>query len=98
LRNGTEGPELGKEVYIGEDCWLGGNVIILPGVTVGRGSTIGAGSVVTKDIPPFHVAAGNPARILRKVQTAMDPEQNVERVPAAVDDVEGAEVPMSKQN
>lgn len=48
VRNGTEGPELGKDINIGEDCWLGGNVIVLPGVTIGRGCTIGAGSVVTK--------------------------------------------------
>lgn len=48
VRNGTNGPELGKEIHIGEDCWLGGHVIILPGVTLGRGVTIGAGSVVTK--------------------------------------------------
>jgi acetyltransferase-like isoleucine patch superfamily enzyme len=51
LRNGTAGLELGKEVHIEEDCWLGGNVIICPGVRVGRGSTIGAGSVVTKVSP-----------------------------------------------
>ena len=48
VRNGMDGPELGKEINIGEDCWLGGNVIVLPGVTIGKGSTIGAGSVVTK--------------------------------------------------
>ena len=48
VRNGTNGPELGKPIVIGEDCWLGGNVIILPGVTLGRGVTVGAGSVVTK--------------------------------------------------
>jgi acetyltransferase-like isoleucine patch superfamily enzyme len=51
LRNGTAGPEFGKEVHIEEDCWLGGNVTICPGVRVGRGSTIGAGSVVTKVSP-----------------------------------------------
>lgn len=51
VRNGTLGPETGKEIHIGEDCWLGGNVIVLPGVTIGRGSTIGAGSVVTKVCP-----------------------------------------------
>ena len=39
---------MGKEIHIGEDCWIGGNVTILPGVTIGRGSTVGAGSVVTK--------------------------------------------------
>lgn len=48
LRNGTEGPELGKEIHVGEDCWLGGNVIVLPGVRIGKGCSIGAGSVVNK--------------------------------------------------
>ncbi|PGH36154.1 hypothetical protein GX50_01009 [[Emmonsia] crescens] len=71
LRNGTKGPELGKEVHIGEDCWIGGNVDILPGVTIGKGATVGAGSVVTKDVPAFHVAAGNPAKILRRIETSM---------------------------
>ena len=51
VRNGTEGPEMGKEIHIGDDCWLGGNVIVLPGITIGQGSTIGAGSVVTKVFP-----------------------------------------------
>jgi len=74
LRNGIQGPEDGKPITVGEDCWFGGNVIVLPGVTIGRGVTIGAGSVVTKDIPAFHVAAGNPARIIRKITpTAPDP-------------------------
>jgi len=50
LRNGIQGPELGKPIDIGEDCWFGGNVIVLPGVTIGRGVTVGAGSVVTKGI------------------------------------------------
>ena len=48
VRNGLAGPESGKPINIGADCWLGGNVIILPGITIGRGSTVGAGSVVTK--------------------------------------------------
>lgn len=48
VRNGTRGPELGKPIVIGEDCWLGGNVTILPGVTIGDGAVVGAGSVVTK--------------------------------------------------
>jgi acetyltransferase-like isoleucine patch superfamily enzyme len=52
LRNGTEGPELGKEIYVGEDCWFGGNVIVLPGVRIGKGCSIGAGSVVTKVTSP----------------------------------------------
>lgn len=48
VRRGMNGPEFGKPVTIGEDCWIGGNVTILPGVTVGDGCTVGAGSVVTK--------------------------------------------------
>ncbi|KAJ5698284.1 trimeric LpxA-like protein [Penicillium macrosclerotiorum] len=68
LRNGTNGPELGRPINVGEDCWIAGNVIVLPGVTIGDGCTIGAGSVVTKDVPACHVAAGNPARIIRKIE------------------------------
>jgi acetyltransferase-like isoleucine patch superfamily enzyme len=48
LRNGTKGPELGLPIDIGEDCWIGGSVQILPGIKVGKGCVIGAGSVVTK--------------------------------------------------
>lgn len=48
VRNGTKGPEAGAEIHIEDDCWIGGAVTILPGVTIGRGSTVGAGSVVTK--------------------------------------------------
>lgn len=48
VRKGTTGPEDGREIHIGEDCWIGGNATILPGITIGRGSTVGAGSVVTK--------------------------------------------------
>nr|POE59364.1 putative acetyltransferase [Quercus suber] len=48
VRNGTKGPELGGEIHIGEDCWIGGNVTILPNVKIGRASVVGAGSVVTK--------------------------------------------------
>lgn len=47
-RNGLKGPEFGKPVTIGQDCWIGGSAIILAGVTIGNGSTIGAGSVVTR--------------------------------------------------
>jgi|SRR6187402_3409492 len=68
LRNGIKGPELGSPINIGEDCWFGGNVTVCPGITIGRGVTVGAGSVVTKDVPAFHVVAGNPARIIRKIE------------------------------
>ncbi|TDZ13718.1 Maltose O-acetyltransferase [Colletotrichum spinosum] len=67
LRNGTRGPEYGKPIKIGPDCWFGGNCVVLPGVTIGRGVTVGAGSVVTKDVPDFVAVAGNPARIIRDV-------------------------------
>lgn len=59
--------EFAKEVKIGNDCWIGGCALILPGVTIGDGCTIGAGSVVTHDIPPFSVAVGSPARVIKKV-------------------------------
>ncbi len=53
-------------VAIEDGCWIGGGVIILPGVTIGKGCVIGAGSVVTKDIPENSVAVGNPCRVIRK--------------------------------
>jgi len=59
--------ELAFPIKIGKDCWIGGNVTILPGVTIGDGSTIGAGSVVVKDIPPYCVAAGNPAKVIKRL-------------------------------
>lgn len=59
--------EYGIAVTIGSNCWIGGNTVICPGVTVGDCSVIGAGSVVTKDIPPRVVAAGNPCRVIREI-------------------------------
>lgn len=52
-----------KKIVIGNDVWIGGNVIILPGVTVGDHSIIGAGAVVTKDVPEWAIVAGNPATV-----------------------------------
>jgi maltose O-acetyltransferase len=52
-------------VTISDDVWIGMRVIVLPGVTIGRGAIIGAGAVVTKDVPPYCVAVGNPARVVR---------------------------------
>ncbi|EAT92477.1 mannose-1-phosphate guanylyltransferase [Parastagonospora nodorum] len=60
--------EYGRPVVIGDDCWIGGNVVILPGVTIGRGCTIGAMSVVSRDIPDFSVAMGQPAKVVKKVK------------------------------
>ena len=59
--------EFSKPVSIGNDCWIGGNSTILPGVSIGDGCTIGAGSVVTKDIPDHSLAVGNPAVVIRKL-------------------------------
>lgn len=53
-------------IDIGKDCWIGANVVITAGVSVGQHSVIAAGSVVTKNIPSFAVAAGNPARVIKQ--------------------------------
>ena len=58
----------GKPVNIGNNVWLGGNVVVLPGVTIGDNVVVGAGSVVTKDIPNNVLAAGNPAKVIRKIE------------------------------
>lgn len=54
-----------KPVEIQKYVWIGGDVIILPGVTIGEGSVIGAGSIVTKDIPPLAIAVGSPAKVIK---------------------------------
>jgi acetyltransferase-like isoleucine patch superfamily enzyme len=65
--NGISGPEWAKPIHIGDDCWLGGSVIVLPGVKIGNACTIGAGAVVTKDIPDRSIAVGNPARVIKTI-------------------------------
>jgi maltose O-acetyltransferase len=60
--------EFSKPVVIGNDCWIGGNTVICPGVRIGEGCTIGAGSVVTKDIPDHSLAVGNPAKVIRQLR------------------------------
>lgn len=61
----AERPLSSKPVHIGCNVWLGEQVCILPGVTIGDGAIVGANSVVTHDIPPNSIAAGNPARVIR---------------------------------
>ena len=60
-----QGRKTGK-IVICEDVWLGAYVIVLPGVTIGKGSVVGAGAVVTKDIPNYSVAVGNPAKVIKR--------------------------------
>lgn len=54
-----------KGIRIENDVWIGARVIILPGVTIGIGSVVGAGAVVTKDVPPYAIVAGNPAKVVK---------------------------------
>lgn len=54
------------DTVVGNNVWLGLNAIVLPGVNIGHGAVVGAAAVVTRDVPPFAVIAGNPARVVRK--------------------------------
>ena len=62
-----KGLQYNKDVYIGENTWIGANAVIVPGIRIGKNVVIGAGSVVTKDIPDDVLAVGNPCRVLREV-------------------------------
>jgi len=59
--------ESAQPITIGDNVWLGGGVIVCPGVTIGENTVVGAGSVVTRDLPANVVAVGNPARVLREI-------------------------------
>ncbi|KAH7466001.1 hypothetical protein KRP22_014984 [Phytophthora ramorum] len=72
----SSGIEVGKPITIEDDVWIGGNAVVVPGVTIGRGSVIGAGSVVTKDVPPMCVYAGNPAKFIKKIEPKQAPKSN----------------------
>lgn len=61
------GNVLGKHIIIEDEVWINFNCIILKGVKIGRGAIIGAGSVVTKDIPPYTLAVGNPAKVIKTI-------------------------------
>ena len=62
-----QGYQYNAPVRVGRNCWLGANVVVVPGVTIGDNVVVGAGSVVTKDLPDNVVAVGNPCKILREV-------------------------------
>lgn len=59
----------GRPIVIEDKAWIGINSTILPGVRIGYGAIVGAGSVVTKDVPPMTVVAGNPAKFIKKIET-----------------------------
>jgi acetyltransferase-like isoleucine patch superfamily enzyme len=61
------GYEYGIAITIGDNVWLGGNVVITPGITIGKNVVIGAGSVVTKDIPDNVIAVGSPCKVIREI-------------------------------
>jgi acetyltransferase-like isoleucine patch superfamily enzyme len=56
-----------EPVTIEDDVWIGCNVVVLKGVTIGRGAVVGAGSIVTRDVPPYVLVVGNPARVVREL-------------------------------
>ncbi len=60
-------PFIKSSIVLEEDCWIGAGVIIMPGVTVGKCAIVGAGSIVFKDVPPFTVVAGVPAKEIKKI-------------------------------
>lgn len=69
----SSGVEYAKPISIGEDVWVGGSVVVCPGVSIGDRSVIGAGSVVTKDIPADVFAAGNPCKVIRSLTEETSP-------------------------
>lgn len=63
----NKGLEYAKPIKVGNNVWIGGNVVVLPGVTIGDNAVIGAGSIVNKDIPSNVVAVGNPCRVIKQI-------------------------------
>ncbi|WP_275974180.1 acyltransferase [Argonema galeatum] len=75
-----------KGIVIEDDCWLGSGVKVLDGVTIGRGSVIGSGAVVNKDIPPYSIAVGVPAKVISKRDGA--PSNSVKSEPCQCDSID----------
>lgn len=67
VQSRRENIEYARPVVISDDCWIGGHVVILPGVSIGKGCTVAAGSVVTTDVEDWSVVMGSPARVVKKV-------------------------------
>jgi maltose O-acetyltransferase len=70
----NRGDEIARPIVIEDNVWIGGGAILLPGVQVGRNAVIGAGAVVTRGVPANTVVAGNPARVIREIETGVPPE------------------------
>ena len=68
----STGTTLDEVIEIGANCWLGASVTVLAGVRIGFGSIIGAGAVVTRDVPPFSVAVGNPACVIKRFDVGLN--------------------------
>jgi len=67
-------PVVQKKIVIEDDVWIGSGAVILPGITLGQGAVVGAGAVVTKDVPPWAIVVGNPARLLKMRQIDSPPD------------------------
>ena len=63
----NKGLEYAKPIKVGDNVWIGGNVVVLPGVTIGSNCVIGAGSLVVKDIPDNSIAVGNPCKVIKQI-------------------------------
>lgn len=72
-------PVTTAHIIIEDECWIGANAVITAGVTIGKHSVIAAGAIVTKDIPPFSVAVGNPARVIRQYNHATKEWESVNK-------------------
>ena len=90
-----------RDTVVGNDVWIGHGAMVMPGVTVGSGAIIAAGSVVTRDVPPYCIAGGNPARVIRQrfsdaaVADLLDLawwDWPVERIEARLVAIEGADI------
>ncbi|KAK8071213.1 hypothetical protein PG997_011416 [Apiospora hydei] len=67
VRREASGTSFARPIRIEDDCWIGARALILPGVRVGRGSTVAAGAVVTKDVEPYSLVGGVPAKLIRRL-------------------------------
>ena len=75
---------LRRRVVIGDDVWIGAHCVVMPGITVGKGAVVGAGSIVTKDVEPYSIVVGDPARLLKYRELPSAGERNERRAFHAV--------------